>query len=80
MAGCLAHSRRKFSDAKDNDPKARIVLAEFQQLYAIEHNAKVNGLDNRQIKEERQQKAVPIFNRLKVWMENYRINQNAGIY
>lgn len=73
MAGCLAHSRRKFSDAQDNDPKARIVLAEFQQLYAIEHNAKVKGLDTRQIKEERQQKAVPIFNRLKVWMENYRI-------
>lgn len=73
MAGCLAHSRRKFSDAQDNDPKARIVLAEFQQLYAIEHNAKMNGLDAQHIKNERQQKAVPVFNRLKVWMESYRI-------
>lgn len=73
MAGCLAHSRRKFCDAQDNDPKARIVLSEFQQLYAIEHNAKVNNLNAEKLKEERQQKAVPIFNRLKVWMENYRI-------
>jgi len=73
MAGCLAHSRRKFSDAQDNDPKARIVLAEFQQLYALEHNAKINGLGAEQLKEERQQKAVPVFNRLKIWMENYRI-------
>lgn len=73
MAGCLAHSRRKFSDAQDNDPKARIVLAEFQQLYALEHNARINGLDAGQLKKERQQNAVPILNRLKVWMENYRI-------
>ncbi|EOR94351.1 hypothetical protein ADIARSV_2479 [Arcticibacter svalbardensis MN12-7] len=73
MAGCLAHCRRKFSDAQDNDPKARIALAEFQQLYAIEHNAKVNGLDAESLQKERQLNAVPILNRLKLWMESYRL-------
>jgi transposase len=73
MVGCLAHSRRKFADAQDNDPKARIALAEFQQLYAIEHNAKVKGLDAGQLKKERKQKAAPILNRLRLWMENYRL-------
>lgn len=73
MAGCLAHSRRKFADAQDNDPMARIPLSEFQQLYAIEHNAKVRRLDQDQLKEERQKNALPIFTRLKLWMKNYQL-------
>lgn len=73
MAGCMAHSRRKFADAQDNDPKARIALAEFQQLYAIEHNAKVKGLNAAQLKKERQENAAPILNRLRLWVESYRL-------
>lgn len=73
MAGCLAHSRRKFADAQDNDPMARIPLSEFQQIYAIEHNAKINGLREDQLKEERQKNALPVFVRLRLWMENYRL-------
>lgn len=72
MAGCLAHSRRKFAEAQDNDPMARIALSEFQQIYAIEHNARIKALSQDQLKEERQKNAMPIFTRLKLWMENYR--------
>lgn len=73
MAGCLAHSRRKFADAQDNDPMARIPLSEFQQIYAIEHNAKIKGLEADQLKEERQKNALPVFARLRLWMEKYRL-------
>ncbi len=72
MAGCLAHSRRKFAEAQDNDPMARIALSEFQQIYAIEHNARIKALSQDQLKEERQKNAMPIFTQLKLWMENYR--------
>jgi transposase len=71
MAACLAHIRRKFSDALDNDPMARIPLAEFHQLYAIEHNAKENKLDSQGLLQERQQKAAPILQRLKAWVSSY---------
>lgn len=71
MAACLAHIRRKFSDARDNDPMARILLAEFHQLYAIEHHAKVNKLDSQGLLEERQKKAAPILQRLKSWVISY---------
>jgi transposase len=71
MAACLAHIRRKFSDALDNDPMARIPLAEFHQLYAIEHNAKENKLDSQGLLQERQQKAAPILQRLKAWVTGY---------
>ncbi len=71
MMGCMAHARRKFSDAQDNDPQARIALLEFQQLYAIEHNAKVNNLDAGQLQIERSSKAEPVLQRLRKWAENY---------
>jgi transposase len=40
-AGCWAHCRRYFYDAKDSDPvRAHVVLARIRQLYAIEDKAK----------------------------------------
>jgi transposase len=71
MLGCMAHARRKFSDAQDSDPMARIALAEFQQLYAVEHNAKLNHLNTESIQIERAGKSAAILNRLKTWVENY---------
>lgn len=48
-------------------------LSEFQQIYASEHNAKIKGLYEDQLKEERQKSALPIFAHLKLWMESYRL-------
>lgn len=40
-AGCWAHCRRNFYDAKESDPtRAHIVLARIRQLYAVEAKAK----------------------------------------
>lgn len=74
LLGCLAHARRKFDEAKDNDVvRAEYVLTEIQKLYAVERQAKENGLSTDERHQHRQQHAVPVLDNLKTWMvENYK--------
>lgn len=74
LLNCVAHARRKFDEAKDNDlERAVYVLTEMQKLYAIERKVKAEQLSAEQIYTVRQEQAVPILNGLKVWMmENYQ--------
>ena len=74
LLGCMAHARRKFDEAKDNDlVRAEYVLAQMQKLYAIERHAKSEALSDIEIVELRQEQAVPILLHLKEWMlENYK--------
>jgi hypothetical protein len=74
LLGCLAHARRKFDEAKDNDmTRAEYVLSEMQKLYAVERQAKENGLSIDERYQLRQQHAVPVLDNLKTWMiENYK--------
>jgi transposase len=66
---CMAHSRRKFSEAINNDaPRARHVLEKMQILYAVERRIKENNLPPNQILELRHSKSVPVLNELKEWM------------
>jgi transposase len=68
---CMAHARRKFADALQNDKsRAEYALDMFQQLYAIERKIKDEALKNDPPKAEqlRQEKAVPILKTLKQWM------------
>lgn len=71
---CMAHARRKFDEAKDNDlARASYVLTEMQKLYALERKARENGLLQDQIYHLRQEQAVPVLDGLKQWMlENYK--------
>lgn len=71
---CMAHARRKFDEAKDNDlARASHALIEIQQLYALERQAKLQELSTEQCQLLREEKAVPILINLKAWMlENYR--------
>ena len=71
---CMAHARRYFSEARDNDVvRADHVLEQIQQLYAIERNCKEQGLDYDGIKAERMEKSVPILDALGKWMkEQYK--------
>lgn len=62
---CLAHARRKFSDALDYDQeKAGLVMRKIQELYAIERDAREAGLTPEQRKELRLDKSLPIMNDL----------------
>lgn len=74
LLNCMAHARRKFDEAKDNDlARASGVLAEMQKLYALERQAKDGALSVDDLYRLRQEQAIPILNNLKTWMlENYK--------
>lgn len=74
LLNCMAHGRRKFDEAKDNDfARASYVLTEMQKAYAIEREAREQGLSHEQRLRLRQEKSVPVLTALKIWMiENYK--------
>lgn len=66
---CLAHARRKFTDAQDYDKElAGYALSRFKALYDIERKCKEQQLDYNQIRDARQKESVPILNELHAWM------------
>jgi len=72
LLGCMAHARRKFEEAKDNDKsRAEHVLTEMQKLYHIERKARKEALTYEQRKSLRDQESKPVMDDLKSWlMEN----------
>ena len=71
---CWAHVRRKYDQSRQNDAsRADYVLAQIQKLYAIEREAKEQGLSFDQVRILRLHKAVPLLDELKTWLiENYK--------
>ncbi len=70
LLSCMAHSRRKFEQAKDNDPdRAAFALGKIQQLYAIERKAREEGLSYTERKNLRQEQSIPILKELESWMK-----------
>jgi transposase len=74
MLGCMAHARRMFMDAVDNDQKrSEYVLQQMQILYAIENDCKEKMLSDDERKALRQQNAVPVLQSLEKWMKEQYI-------
>jgi hypothetical protein len=72
---CMAHARRKFEHALDNDYlRADWAMKMFAKLYDIERKAQQESMNAEQIKELRVKEAKPILNEIKVWL-NENINQ-----
>jgi transposase len=73
---CMAHARRKFFEAKNNNPAvAEYALEQIGLLYAIERKAKEQQLTADEIFELRQAEAVPVLESLGKWMkETYIIS------
>jgi transposase len=70
LYGCMAHARRKFDKAKDNDPeRAEYVLERMQKLYMIEREAKEENLSFEQRKQLRVEKSLPVLKELEEWMK-----------
>lgn len=69
LLNCMAHARRYFFDAQDND-KARAVwmLDKLQELYEIEKIAREQKFTHEQRLAVRQEKSVPILNQIKIWL------------
>jgi len=77
--GCWAYVRRKFLDVvkasgKPNDGKKKSGTADqalkyIRKLYKIEKDAKNSGLTNNDLIEERQEKAKPVLDEFKRWLD-----------
>ena len=66
----MAHARRKFHEALQNDPpRAEHALALFQQLYLVERRIKDQSLTGDAVVQLRKQEALPVLQQLKTWME-----------
>jgi transposase len=74
LVGCMAHIRRHFEEALDeNRSMAEYALAEIQHLYRIERQADEQELSSEERAALRQRLAVPILDTLEKWMEkNYK--------
>ena len=67
---CMAHARRKFFEAKKNNPDvAAYALEQIGLLYAIERKAKEQKLTADEIFELRQSEALPVLESLGKWMK-----------
>lgn len=67
--GCWAHARRYFERALDTDgERAGYAMECIQKLYAIERQARQNGLSAAERKALRDQKSVPILDDLGTWI------------
>lgn len=69
--GCMAHARRYFEKALDNDAaRASHFLEEVQKLYLLERKWKELELTHAQIKTQRDLHARPIMEELRRWLES----------
>ena len=67
---CMAHARRYFDQAKDNDlVRSEYVLSEMQKLYAVEKRAREEKLNYDQRKELREKESLPVLNQLHGWLK-----------
>jgi transposase len=68
-AGCLAHARRKFFEAKKTAPEAEVALEHIRQIYVLEDAIRRSGRDGTDEHAElRMQEALPHLDRLYVWL------------
>lgn len=76
LLACMAHARRRFEKALDNDPKrAEKVLTLIQKLYKVEREAREAGLSFDDIKSLRQEKSVEVLGKL----EKYLIEEHPKV-
>jgi transposase len=67
LLGCMAHARRYFEKALDNDKsRSEHVLKQMQRLYAMERNAKEKEISHDTLKRYRQMYALPILNEIEI--------------
>lgn len=70
LLNCMAHARRKFMDARDNNAKlADHFITEVQKLYAVEKTAREENFTHEQRFDLRQKKSNPVLTELKKWLD-----------
>jgi transposase len=70
LMGCMAHARRNFDQAKQNDPQqATYFLSQVQKLYLVEQTLREQKADWTRREELRKLVAVPILEGLHSWLK-----------
>lgn len=68
---CMAHARRKFEHAKDNEPiLVAQIIKMFHELYQIESEARDKNLSPDEIKALRLIKATDMLTDMKIWLDD----------
>jgi len=71
---CMAHARRMFNEALENDKaRAAYAMEQIQELYSIERICKEQSLNVAEVTVVRQQKSAPILKSLDEWMKQQYI-------
>jgi len=69
LLACMAHVRRKFKEALDNDKaRAEYAMRKIQELYMIERYARENKFTEQQIFSIRQEQSLPIMKEFERWL------------
>jgi transposase len=69
---CMAHARRYFDKALENDPdRAKHFMSEVQELYEMERHIKEQNINEGQKVAYRMQYAAPILKDLKQWLDEH---------
>jgi gamma-glutamylcyclotransferase (GGCT)/AIG2-like uncharacterized protein YtfP len=80
LVGCMAHGRRKFTEAKAKQPKGEIGKADWalnhlQKLYRIEKKHKHSSPDEKY--RIRQKEAVPLLDQFKIWLDKSAVQTSS---
>ncbi len=70
LAGCMAHARRKFFEAKAEGADPQWVLGQMQQLYQIEARLREARAGPEEVQSTRQEQSAPIMARIKARLEH----------
>jgi transposase len=69
LLGCMAHARRYFEKALDNDKRrAEQALTLFQKLYDVERECRMSGVSAEERKEIREKRSIPILKKIKSFL------------
>ncbi|KAA1243106.1 transposase [Aquimarina sp. RZ0] len=70
LLACMAHARRYFENALDNDAsRASYALEQIQKLYAIERKSRERSINSETRLRYRKLYAIPILTTLEVWLQ-----------
>jgi transposase len=70
LLSCMAHARRYFFEAKNNDKvRSEYFMNELKPLYALEQKFRDTNASAEIIFKERQEIAIPILNELHLWLK-----------
>lgn len=69
---CMAHARRKFEHAQDNNPElASEMLTMFGELYDIERLGRVDNMKPEALRELRMEHAIAVLERMEIWLKKH---------